>query len=207
MQPDIAQIHPERKSGQKKHCIRNAPSDRTGKSSPQRCYLPSVGIAVPDQKLQLMGHQNLQLPDLVAGPPSKAPLAQPFLTKPKPLRVIRQYFDGRASLVAKNKEITREGVRLQNLPAYPGQTIDTPAKVYRLDCQPDLHLRSHLDHRPCLQKARLSSTGSNSLETPLIDILIVAPFGASISTRHSEGTIGAPRSSFTKPRSGRCSTA
>ena len=154
-----------------------------------------------------MGHQNLQLPNLIAWPPPKTAPAQPLLAEPKPLAIIDEDLDRRASFVTKNKQLSRERIRLQHLPAHPGQSINAPAKVHRLHRHPDLHLRSHLDHHPCLQKARLSSTGSKSLGAPLKDILIFAPFGASISTRHSEGTIGAPRSSFTKPRSGRCPTA
>ena len=154
-----------------------------------------------------MGHQNLQLPNLIAWPPPKPPPAQPLLAEPKSLAVIDQDLDRRASFVTKYKQQSRERIRLQHFPAYPGQAINAPAKVHRLHRHPDLHLRTDLDHHPCLQKARPNSTGSKSLGVPLKDILIFAPLGASISTRHSEGVIGAPRSSLTKPKSGRCPTA
>jgi hypothetical protein len=106
--------------GEENMLIKNIPSNHNRKPFPQRPYLPSLRIAVPDQKLQLMGHQPLQLPDPIAGPPSKMPLAQPLLTELKPLRIIGQYLEGRPSLVAKNKQSPRKGIALQQLPACPG---------------------------------------------------------------------------------------
>jgi hypothetical protein len=48
---DIARIPSERKTANKKN-----DSDSTRELFPQRADLPPGGIAVPDQKLQLMGH-------------------------------------------------------------------------------------------------------------------------------------------------------
>jgi len=158
------------------------PSHPAREFFPQRRYLSPDRIAVPDQKLKLMSHQNLQLPNLIAWPPPKPTPAQSLLAEPKSLAVIDEDLDRRTSFVTKYKQQSRERVCLQHFPAYPGQAINAPAKVHRLHRHPDLHLRSDLDHHPCLQKARLSSTGSTSLRTPLKDILIFAPFAASIST-------------------------
>lgn len=150
----------ECKSQKEKFPDKNTSSDRTGKPSPQRRYLPSLGIAVPDQELQLMGPQRSLSPDPFAWPPPKAAPAQPLLAKPEPLAVIHEELNGCGPFVTKNKQ-------------------------------------GDLDHCPCLQNARLNPTGLISPVTPLNNILILAPFGSSISTRHSDDVIGAPRSSLT----------
>jgi len=147
-----------------------------------------------------MSHQTLQPPDLIAGPPPETSLAQPLLTEPKPLRIIYEELDGRGPFVTKNKQSPREGICLQER-TYPRQAVDPATEVHRFHRQPDLHLRCDLNHLSCPQKTRLSSTGSNSLGTPFNNILILAPLGDSISTRHSERAIGDPRSSLTKPSS------
>jgi hypothetical protein len=208
MHTAIAQKDLERKPREKKNIpIKAVPSNHSRKTFPQGRYLSSVRIAVPNQKLQLMSHQRFLPPDTISWPPPKTAPAQPLLTKPEPLAIIHKELDGRGSFVTKNKKTTREGIRLQDLPAHPRQSVDPPAKVHRLDRHPDPHLGNDLDHSPCLQKARPSSTGSKSLGTPLNDILILAPFEASISTRHSEAVIDGPKSSFTKFKSGLCPIA
>jgi hypothetical protein len=74
MQKDIAYNDWERKTWEKKR-KKIFPSNHRRKPFPQRRHLPSVRIAVPDQKLQLMNHQSLQLPDPIAGPPPETSLA------------------------------------------------------------------------------------------------------------------------------------
>src|SRR4030042_2101973 len=178
-------------------------SDHCGKPFPQRRHLSSQGIAIPDQEIELMGQQNLLALLPAAGPPPKTAPGQPLLAKPKPLTVIGEDFYGRGPLIAKDKHHPRERIGLKDFPAYRAQSIKPPPEVHRFDHHPDPDLGRNLDHRPWLQKARLSSNGSKSLGAPFKERVIFVPLGASISTLHSEaGTIGAPRSSFTNPRSG-----
>ena len=39
-----------------------------------------------------------------------------------------------------------------------GQSVDSLAEVHRLDRDPDPHLGSDLNHRPCLQKESASAS-------------------------------------------------
>ena len=94
--------------------IKNIPSNHNRKPFPQRPYLPSLRIAIPDQKLQLMGHQCFLLTNTFTWPLPKTPPAQPLLTEPKPLRIIRQYLESRPSLVTKNKQSPEKGSLLNN---------------------------------------------------------------------------------------------
>ena len=59
MQEDIAQKDSERKRGRKTFDQKITPSDPTWEFFPQGRHLPPGRIAVPDQKLKLMGHQHL----------------------------------------------------------------------------------------------------------------------------------------------------
>src|SRR5512139_3772367 len=104
-------------------------SDHGGKPFPQRRHLPCQGIAIPEQKGKLMGQQSPLPLSPAAGPPAKAALAQPLLTKPEPLAVIGEDFDGGGPLVSENKHDPREGIGFQDLPAYPGQSIDALPEV------------------------------------------------------------------------------
>jgi len=113
MQKDIAQKDSERKRQKEKNIDKKtASSDPPRQLFPQRRYLPSGRITVPDQKLKFMGHQYLELPDLIAWPPPKPPPAQPLLTKPEPLTIIADQFNRCPSLVAKDKQITQKWICL-----------------------------------------------------------------------------------------------
>ena len=115
-----------------------------------------AGIAVPEQKLQLVDGQNADPPIALIGPPAKCPLGQSFMTKPEPLAIVGQYPDGRLSSVSENKDRARKGIHVQELPADTGQTVNPFAKVNRLDSQKNPHLRRELDHdqNPCSSSPR-----------------------------------------------------
>ena len=123
---------------------------------PRRPHTDSAGIAVPKQKLQLMDGQNAHTVIALIRPPVKLPLGQSFITKPEPLAIICQDPDGRPCPVPENKDAARKGVRVQNMPAYPGQPVNACPEVDCFDCQKNPHLRRELDHdqNPCSISAR-----------------------------------------------------
>lgn len=118
---------------------------------PRRTYMGSAGIAVPEQKLQLVNSQNADTAITLIRPPVKPPLGQSFMTKPEPLAVIRQRPNGRSSPVPENEDAPRKWVHAQDMTAYPGQPVYPFAEVNRLDSQKNPHLRRELDHdqNPC----------------------------------------------------------
>jgi hypothetical protein len=81
-----------------------------------------------------------------------------FLAKPKPLRVINQAFERPAIATAEDKEAPIHRIGLELLATQRGQSVDSLAEVHRLDRDPDPHLGSDLNHRPCLQKESASAS-------------------------------------------------
>ena len=86
---------------------------------PRRTNMDIAGIAVPEQKLQLVDGQNTDPAIAFIGPPAKRPLGQPLMAKPEPLAVIGQYPDSRLSSVPENKDSARKGVHVQDMSANP----------------------------------------------------------------------------------------
>ena len=105
-----------------------------------------AGIAVPEQKLQLVDGQHADPAIALIGPPAKCPLGQSLMTKPEPLAIIGQYPDGSLSPVPENKDSARKVVHVQGLPANTGQAVNAFPEVDCLDGQQNPHLRRELDH-------------------------------------------------------------
>ena len=126
MHRDIAQKDLERKTPEKKNIqTENVFLNRSRNPFPQRRYLASARIAIPDQKLQLMGHQRFLFTDPIGGPPPKTAPAQPLLTQPEPLAVIHQELNRRRPFVTKNKQRPRERIRLRRVPPPRGSALHT----------------------------------------------------------------------------------
>jgi len=130
-------------------------------------------------------------------PPRKPPLREPLLTQPEALTVVDQDLDRFAALIAEDENTSTERIFAERLATDTGQTIDTFAKIGRLDSHPDSHLGSYLDHLQPLRKTPATALSSDG-PTPRICIRTVAPQPSAQSSTHSTapGFIAAGKSSM-----------
>ncbi len=138
----------------------------------------------------------------IGWPPAKSPFGKAFLTQPVALPVIHEELQRLASPTRKDHQGTRHRVDLKLLPAHLRQAVYPLAKVHRLDCQPNPHLRGDLDHCPDLQNASTKPTKS-SPSLPSQRIVILAPSLRASSTVQFGHWTGCPmRGSSTNPGGG-----
>jgi hypothetical protein len=84
----------------------------------------------------------------------------PLVAEPKSLAVIQKQLQGRRLAIAEDEDGAGEGVVPERLLAKPGQSVDSPAEVGRLDGHQDFHLRCDLEHHRAPQKLRDSASMS-----------------------------------------------
>jgi hypothetical protein len=84
----------------------------------------------------------------------------PLVAEPKSLAVIHEQLQGRPSTIAEDEDGASERVVLKGFLAEPGQAVDPPAKIGRLDGDQDLHLGGDLEHHSASQKLRDSASRS-----------------------------------------------
>jgi len=148
---------------------------------PQRHSLCAGGLGIPQQRLELMGVQPEGRWPRIGWPPAKSPLGKTLLTQPKALPVEHEALQRLAPPTRKNHQSTCHRVDFEMLPAHLRQAVYSFAKIHRLDCQPNPHLRSDLDHGPDLQNASAKPTRSNP-SLPSQRIVILAPVARASST-------------------------
>ena len=122
-----------------------------------------LGIAIPQQHLQLMGSECFHCSGGLFGPPGKLPSRQTFLTTPKTLGVITENLYRRRTAVAEDKQMSSERILGKFLTAHPSQPVDALAEIYRLHRNQDPHLRGDLNHCPVPHNPR---SVSSSCPTP-----------------------------------------
>jgi hypothetical protein len=120
----------------------------------------------------------------IVRPEAKSPLRKTFLHKPKSLRIVHKTFNCSSSPIPEYKETAGKRIVFQYLLTDSCQSINAVSEINFLNSHQDAHLRSDLDHRLILQKVLLRVFRSGT-PIPLRWILILAPFQASSSIRHS----------------------
>ncbi len=142
-------------------------------------------VTIPQQHLKLMDFKTPAGGVVFFGPPVEPALGQTFLTKPESLAVIAQNFDGSPSPVNKYEQISGKRIRLQHLPAYPGQAVDALSEVHGFCCQKYPHMGRDLNHgAPARKYLPRSSTAGSA--RPLRHMRIFMPVWFSISMTQSE---------------------
>ena len=76
-----------------------------------------VGVAVPDQQLELMHIQTQGRLLAAAGPPTEAPLRKPFLAEPKALAVIHEDLKGSTTAIQEYEQRAGNRVEVKSLTA------------------------------------------------------------------------------------------
>src|SRR5262249_18632180 len=117
-------------------------------------------------------------------PPRKTALRNLLLADPKSLAIEHRDFQRCRLAIAEDKDRSAEWVVLQRFLAEARQSVDSPAKISRLEGHQDLHRRRDLEHHRAFQKLRDSASISAASYPPKCTRM-TAPPPLSSSSRHS----------------------
>ncbi len=109
---------------------RGGPGPGLGHRAPVGGHGSPVGAAVPEQHLQLAGHQR-DGGAVRARPPLEPTLREALGTQPEPLAVVTQQFEGSAGAVAEHVDRPIQRIAREVPPADGSQPIDPVAKIHR----------------------------------------------------------------------------
>src|SRR5436309_1759398 len=117
-------------------------------------------------------------------PPFETSLGQTFCGQPKPLAIVLQNSDGRATPRPEDKQVARKWIGVQFLPAELGDGVDTLSSINSLHRNQNTDLRRDLNHPSISRQARNRLTQSGGADA-FHWMRILRPLGHSKSMAHS----------------------
>src|SRR6478672_5164741 len=128
-------------------------------------------------------------------PPFETSLGQAFCGQPKPLAIVLQDSDGRATPRPEDKQVPGKWIRVQLFPAKLGDGVDPLSSINRLDRNQNSYLCSDLNHPSISRQARSKPTQSGGADA-FQWMRILRPLGHSKSMAYlANGTAGGAVSS------------